>query len=412
MSNKTLSATPLKAFSCWTAKYYFSKLYLSTIKNRTKVSTCNTIKIRYNRVMTTIFPFIGSAFVFLIIAIAGIEICKKRKILDRPGADVPVRPRVPNMQGVFLIIAFFATTALFFPSYYNEPAFLGLAVWGGFIMLFSVVDTILESYFQSGIKAKYRLVLQVIAWLIALWVWGVGIQEFVISGDFTWVLSWGVATILTVLWFMWFMNAINWFDGINGLASWISTIWFATVYFLLQWVVLPYYSNVITPESMATLSMTTNIAFLLTLWWIVYTTIEYKPIGLLRDIGIVFYWYALAYLSLLWGAKIGTLLVVLSLPIFDSIWVFINRIFVMKKNPMKKDWTHLHYRLMALWRSRSEVRWFVRWWSVFFMIIMLLQDTNRMSKIIIFVLMAAIFFGVNIYLFWVKKLPMEYKVKK
>ncbi len=78
--------------------------------------------------MTTIFPFIGSAFVFLIIAIACIEICKKRKILDRPGADVPPRPRVPNMQGVFLIIAFFATTALFFPSYYNEPAFVGLAV--------------------------------------------------------------------------------------------------------------------------------------------------------------------------------------------------------------------------------------------------------------------------------------------
>lgn len=362
--------------------------------------------------MTTIFPFIGSAIVFLIIAIAGIEICKKRKILDRPGADVPPRPRVPNMQWIFLILAFFATTALFFPSYYNQPAFVGLAVGGAFIMLFSVADTILDSYFNSGIKAKYRLVLQAVAWFIALGVWGVGIQEFVLTGNATFFLPASIATILTVLWFMWFMNAINWFDGINGLASGISTIWFATVYFLLQRVVLPYYSSVITPENMATLSMTTNIAFLLTLWWIVYTTIEYKPIWLLRDIGIVFYGYVLAYLALLGGAKIGTLLVVLSLPIFDSIWVFINRLFVMKKNPMKKDYSHLHYRLMALGRSRSEVRWFVRWWSLFFMIIMLLQDTNRMSKIIIFMLMAAIFFWVNIYLFWVKKLPMEYKVKK
>ncbi len=279
-------------------------------------------------------------------------------------------------------------------------------------MLFSVVDTILESYFQSGIKAKYRLVLQVIAGIIAFGIWGVGIHEFVLTGNATWVLGWWLASVLTVLWFMWFMNAINWFDGINGLASGISTIGFATVYFLLQSVVLPYYSDIITPETMATLTMTTNIAFLLTLGGLVYTTIEYKPIWLLRDIGIVFYGYALAYLSLLWGAKIGTLLVVLSLPIFDSIWVFINRIFIMKKNPMKKDWTHLHYRLMALGRSRSEVRRFVRWWSAFFMIIMLLQDTNRMSKIIIFILMAVIFFGVNIYLFWVKKLPMEYVVKK
>jgi hypothetical protein len=84
---------------------------------------------------------------------------------------------------------------------------------------------------------------------------------------------------------------------------------------------------------------------------------------------------------------------------------------VMKKSPMKKDYTHLHYRLLALGRNRWEIRRFVRWWSIFFMVIMLLQDTNRMSKIIIFLLMAIIFFGVNIYLFWVKKLPMEYKVK-
>jgi UDP-N-acetylmuramyl pentapeptide phosphotransferase/UDP-N-acetylglucosamine-1-phosphate transferase len=113
--------------------------------------------------MNTLFPFIGSAIVFLIIAIAGIEICKKRKILDKPGPDVPARPRVPNMQGIFLILAFFASTALFFPEYYSNKAFLGLAVGGSFIVLFSLIDTVLDSYYGKGIKAKYRLVLQVIA---------------------------------------------------------------------------------------------------------------------------------------------------------------------------------------------------------------------------------------------------------
>ena len=362
--------------------------------------------------MNTLFPFIGSAFVFFVIAIAGIEICKKWKILDKPGPDVPSRNRVPNMQWVFLILGFFATSALFFPSYYENKAFLGLVVGWGFIMLFSLIDTALEAAGKKWIKAKYRLVLQVIAWLIALWVWWVSINELVINWHITRSLPYAVVVWLTLLWFVWFMNAINWFDGINGLASWISTIWFVTVYFLLQNVVLPYYADIISPEHLATLVMTTNVAFLLTLWWLLYTTIEYKPTWLLRDIWIIFYWYALAYLSLMGWAKIGTLLVVLSLPIFDAIWVFVNRIFVMKKSPMKKDYTHLHYRLMALWRNRSEVRRFVRWWSLFFMIIMLLQDTNRMSKIIIFVLMAIIFFGVNIYLFWVKKMPMEYKISR
>ena len=95
------------------------------------------------------------------------------------------------------------------------------------------------------------------------------------------------------------MNAINWFDGIYSLASGVSTIGFATIYALLQYVVMPYYSDVITPETLAVLQMTTNISFLLTVGSLIYTMIEYKPIGLVRDAGIMFYGYALAYLALM-----------------------------------------------------------------------------------------------------------------
>lgn len=123
----------------------------------------------------------------------------------------------------------------------------------------------------------------------------------------------------------------------------------------------------------------------------------------------MFLGFVLAYLALLGGAKIGTILVALSLPIFDAIWVFVNRIFIMKKSPLKGDYTHLHYRLLALGWNRNEIRWFVWSWSTFFMIIILLQGTDRLAKIIIFMMMAAIFYGVNVYLFWVKKVPMEYK---
>lgn len=207
------------------------------------------------------------------------------------------------------------------------------------------------------------------------------------------------------------MNAINWFDGINGLSSGVSTIGFLTIYLLLQQVVFPSYP-LMSETNAATLSMITNIAFVMTVLGIIYTTIEYKPLGLLRDIGTMFLGFTLAYLALLGGAKIGTILVALSLPIFDAIRVFINRIFIMKKSPLKGDYSHLHYRLLALGRNRHEIRWFVRGRSIFFMSIILLQGTDRMAKIIIFIMMALIFFGVNIYLFWVKKMPMEYKVEK
>jgi len=155
------------------------------------------------------------------------------------------------------------------------------------------------------------------------------------------------------------MNAINRFDGINALSSGVSTIGFLTIYLLLQHVVFPSYPMMSEANAM-TLRMITDIAFVMTILGMIYTTIEYKPIGRLRDIGTMFLGFTLAYLALLGGAKIGTILVALSLPIFDAIRVFINRIFIMKKSPLHGDYTHLHYRLLALGRNRHEIRRFVR----------------------------------------------------
>jgi UDP-N-acetylmuramyl pentapeptide phosphotransferase/UDP-N-acetylglucosamine-1-phosphate transferase len=125
----------------------------------------------------------------------------------------------------------------------------------------------------------------------------------------------------------------------------------------------------------------------------------------LRDAGVMVYGFALAYLSLLWGAKIGTIMVALSLPIFDAIRVICHRVFVLRKNPMKWDYTHLHHRLLALGWSRVELRRFIWLWSVVMMILILLQWINRVNKAAIFVLFALIYFGVNAYIFRYKKKP-------
>jgi hypothetical protein len=46
------------------------------------------------------------------------------------------------------------------------------------------------------------------------------------------------------------------------------------------------------------------------------------------------------------------------------------------------------------------------------MVLMLMQEANRLNKLIIFVLMAVLFFGVNTYLFLYKKLPCGLPQKK
>lgn len=364
--------------------------------------------------MTSLFPYIGSAILCLMVAIFGIEVFTKWKILDKPGPDVPNRAGVPNMQGIFLILGFVGSMLIFFPDYLTQKPFLGLLFGGLLIGIVESIDTILGLNYQGlktkGLNKKIRVVIQIIVAMIAMFIGGINIETITI-GNLTITIPFIIAAMFLIIWFGGFMNAINRFDGINGLSSWVSTIGFLTIYLLLQHVVFPSFPFM-SEENAVLLSMITNIAFVMTILGMIYTTIEYKPIGRLRDIGTMFLGFSLAYLALLGGAKIGTILVALSLPIFDAIWVFINRIFIMKKSPLRGDYTHLHYRLLALGRDRNEIRRFVWGRSIFFMIIILLQDTNRMAKVIIFLMMAIIFFGVNVYLFRVKKMPMEYKVEK
>lgn len=158
--------------------------------------------------------------------------------------------------------------------------------------------------------------------------------------------------------------------------------------------------------------MIQNIAFALFTLSLVSTFIEFKPIALVRDVGIMFFGFSIAYLSVVGGAKIGTLLVALSLVIMDAIRVGARRIFVMKKSPLQGDYTHLHHRLLGLGRTRPEARAFVWIRSAIMMVLILLQGINRGHKLIVFVMMAAVFFGVNYYLFVIKKLPCGLNLKK
>lgn len=70
------------------------------------------------------FPYIGSAIFCFMVAIFGIELFTKRKVLDKPGPDVPARSSVPHMQGIFLILAFIGAMVVFFPEYLHQKQFL------------------------------------------------------------------------------------------------------------------------------------------------------------------------------------------------------------------------------------------------------------------------------------------------
>lgn len=93
------------------------------------------------------------------------------------------------------------------------------------------------------------------------------------------------------------INAINWFDGVYGQASGVSSVGFLTVVLLLYLVVLPYYSS-ISSLNADILAWVSDISLLFFVLSLVYTIVEYKPYGLLRDLGTMVFGFTLAYISI------------------------------------------------------------------------------------------------------------------
>lgn len=362
--------------------------------------------------MTILFHYVLPLIIGIVVARLWLLIFRKLRILDKPGNDLKnTRKPVPTMQGIFVYLAFFAIIAICFPVIFRSNIFRWLFVGTLPIIIFEFIEELRYIWkINRKIPTIFRLVWHILWAILAIYVWWFGPQE---------LLIWSHIFIVPVWWFALFfvlrsivcINAINRFDGIYAQASGVSSIWFLTIFLLIQFVVFGHYTN-FTPENMQVLTTVKYLSFTLFAISLISAFVEFKPLWLVRDVGIMFYWFALAYLSVVGGAKIWTLIVALSLVIFDAVRVGLWRIFVVKKSPLKGDYTHLHHRLMWLGRTRKEVRATVWIRSLFMMILILLQWTDRINKIVIFVMMAVLFFWVNYYLFIVKKLPCWLQIKK
>ncbi len=100
-----------------------------------------------------------------IVALLWLFLFNKRKILDRPGHDwIPPRLfKVPNFQGIVLIIWLRIWLLLFFPQLLEVPKIawlLYLATWYG---VFNFVNDIIDRKGDmTGIPPKYRLLVQIL----------------------------------------------------------------------------------------------------------------------------------------------------------------------------------------------------------------------------------------------------------
>ena len=280
-------------------------------------------------------------------------------------------PATPRIGGVGVALAFllgialsFALPVIRFPSEIERIALICIA--GAAIVLVMIVD----DAFDLPPAAKLLVQLAISALLVLPRLrgpyHGVAIDQFNAPGFGQVHLSLPVAIVATLLWLVAMMNAINWIDGIDGLAPTVTLV--ASIVLFLHTFFWPRDNPQFTISILPLVLGAALIGFLPFNWFPARIT--------LGDAGSNFLGLTIAAISIVGGAKLATALLVLGLPLLDLVWVTIGR--AVRGQPIAAgDKSHLHHRLLARGWGVGKIVAFVGGVSLFFGVLSLVLPTKE-----------------------------------
>ena len=201
----------------------------------------------------------------------------------------------------------------------------------------------------KGIKPLTKLAGQTLAAIVVVQS-GVLIDNFTIPfKENSIVLNEVFSYILTIGWIVGITNAINLIDGLDGLSSGITLISCISLLIIFA----------LNESPLIAIVLITALAGSI----VGFLPYNFNPAKtFIGDVGSNFMGFALSIISILGVAKTYTAIVliapiiVLALPIFDTLWAIIRRIVKTKsiKGVFKADKGHLHHRLMAKGFSQKQ----------------------------------------------------------
>lgn len=238
----------------------------------------------------------------------------------------------------------------------NMPRMGGLAIYGAFLLgyiLYGELTTqmisiligsfivILVGLFDDikPISAKYKFLVQIIAALIVVIYGQVYFSEITFLGiklEFSLLISYILSTFFIVA----ISNAINLIDGLDGLSSGVSSIYFLTISiigFILG--------------KIGGLDIILSLIMLgATLGYLIY---NFPPAKIfMGDSGSLFLGFIISVIALV-GFKVATLtslvipIVILAIPIFDTVLAIFRRL-LKGESIGKPDKEHFHHQLLKL----------------------------------------------------------------
>lgn len=265
----------------------------------------------------------------------------KIKAIDVPRDNRRMHKRpIPRLGGLAIIFGFMVSILCFGEMTKSLAATL---IGAMIIAVMGIVDDV------KALDAKPKFLIQIIAALIVVLFGELRIKVF--TNPIIWsglpyiVLPEWVSIVFSVLWIVFITNAVNFIDGLDGLAAGVSAIMTVSMVFIAGR--LGEYSVAI----IGTALMGACFGFL---------PYNFNPAKIfMGDTGSTFLGFILATLSIQGVFKsyavisFAVPLLILGLPLFDAIFAMIRRI-MKGQSPMHADRGHLHHRLIDMGFSQKQ----------------------------------------------------------
>ena len=250
--------------------------------------------------------------------IGALDMPNKRKVHKKP---------MPLMGGLMMFFGFLFGYMVFAPQ---NTQMLAILIGAIVVIITGMIDDI------KPLKAKEKMLGQIIAALIITFYGKILLDDVTVFGlyfEFGWL-----SYPLTIIFIIALMNCINFIDGLDGLASGISTIFFITIG-ILAFIL----------HNIGSLEIT--LAFIMLGACLGFLVFNFNPSKIfMGETGSMFLGFMIAVICLL-GFKAVTLtslvvpMLILAIPILDTLFAILRRI-IHKKPIYEADKQHLHHQLL------------------------------------------------------------------
>lgn len=295
------------------------------------------IQLSEAHIIGSVISYLVGVFVVPVV----IYFSQKNGLVDLPGERKIHSHPVSRLGGIAIWLSTMITfLVLVFLSYYPYGSLLsGILLGSSLMFLLGLVDDIF------CLDAKFKLFIQV---AIATIVWLLGIRIGTIFNPFgdPIILNWFISYILTMLWIVGISNAVNFIDGVDGLAGSIITISSVTL-------------GLIAVTMVPSNAISALIAFILAGSMLAFLTYNFNPAKIfMGDSGALFGGFLLATLSITGVMKTAALsmivpLFVLAVPIIDIVFSSLRRI-LKGTSPFIADAEHIHHKLLKAGFSQNK----------------------------------------------------------